>query len=311
MKPLRTRTRFRHAAPSGISRLALVSAGVLAVAATSGILISESSGQATSKTSTNVALVDTTTRDGGAERADRSQSRTQAPAQSSAPARTQARASAQAPVQAQAPAQTQAPAQAQAPESAQAQAQAQAPAAPSAAPTATPAPAPPVAKELDYQYQSQPNYYYCGPASTRIVLTVRGKTPSQDEVARLLGTDTGGTDSAVDTTRVLNSVLGTDFYQTRSIPGPAATPAQMDQLQADVVHAVSNGYGVVANVVGSATDTNGNWHSYGGGHYVAIVGYNDEGRAVKIADPANPSASSYWVTTINMAKWMVNRGYSY
>ncbi|NJC84233.1 hypothetical protein HC030_16965 [Planosporangium mesophilum] len=166
-------------------------------------------------------------------------------------------------------------------------------------------------KELAYQYEAQPNFYYCGPASTRIALTARGKVVSQDLAARELRTTTGGTDSAEDTTRALNGILGTDFYKTRSIPGPAATPAQMDQLQADVVHAISNGYAMVANVVGSATDMAGGGHSYGGGHYVAVVGYKDDGRAVKIADPANPANSSYWVTTINMAQWMVNRGYSY
>ncbi|MGA3564348.1 C39 family peptidase [Melissospora conviva] len=173
-----------------------------------------------------------------------------------------------------------------------------------------PAPAPPAAMTVDYQYQVQNNYYYCGPAATRIALTARGANPSQDAVASKLGTTVFGTNSAHETTRVLNEMAGTDFYQTRSIPGPRATPAQMDQLQADVVHAVTNGYAVVANIAGTLTDVDGGWHSYDGGHYVTIVGYADEGRRVQIADPANAGVSSYWMTTIDMANWIATRGYS-
>jgi hypothetical protein len=179
---------------------------------------------------------------------------------------------------------------------------------PDLAPTPAP-PAPPAAKELNYTYQGQPNFYYCGPAATRIALTARKLWPSQDDVAARLNTTVNGTNSAVDTTRVLNSLTG-NFYRTREIPGAAATPAEMDRLQADAVRAISNGYAIVANVVGDATDTAGGWHGYPGGHYVAIVGYQDSGRRVKVADPANPSVSSYWMTTIEMANWMAQRGYS-
>jgi hypothetical protein len=150
------------------------------------------------------------------------------------------------------------------------------------------------------------------PAGTRIALTASGHTLSQDEVARLLGTSTGGTDSALDTTRALNNVVGGNVYQTREIRGPSATPAQMDQLQADVVRAISSGRAIVANIARSVTDTAGGWHAYDGGHYLTIVGYNDDGRTVKIADPANPNgAGTYWVTTINMANWIATHGYSY
>ena len=182
-----------------------------------------------------------------------------------------------------------------------------------AAPTSTPSkpPAPPETKVLDYQFQTQINGWFCGPAATRIALTVRGEQPSQDEVAGDLGTTTNGTNSANDTTRVLNDVIGTDFYRTTELSGGAASPAQMDQLQADVVHAVTNGYAVVANIAGSATDVDGGWHSYPGGHYLTVVGYRDNGRTVKIADPAIPGDdSNYWMTTIDLANWVATRGYS-
>lgn len=81
----------------------------------------------------------------------------------------------------------------------------------------------PTAKELSVDYQAQPNFFYCGPAATRIALTASGHAPSQDELAARLRTTVNGTDSAEDTTRVLNSLGGSDFYRTRSIPEETAT----------------------------------------------------------------------------------------
>ncbi|GAA1790246.1 hypothetical protein GCM10009835_04710 [Planosporangium flavigriseum] len=170
----------------------------------------------------------------------------------------------------------------------------------------------PSEKVLDFQYQRQPNYYYCGPAATRIALSTSGHILSQDDIAGKLNTDTGGTDSAHDVTRGLNSVLGGNVYQTREIPSYPATPAQMDQLQADVLKSINSGRAIVANIAGHLNDTGGAFHSYEGGHYLTIVGYKDDGRTVKIADPALPNGDgTYWVTTINMANWISQRGYSY
>jgi hypothetical protein len=184
------------------------------------------------------------------------------------------------------------------------------PADPDTAPKPAKKPAPPASKVLRYTYEGQPNSYWCGPAATRIALTARDVWRSQDDLAGRLGTTFSGTKSAHDTTRVLNDLLKSDFYRTREIPGAEATPAEMDRLQADAVHAISNGYAIVSNVVGGAPLTDGRWLDWPGGHYITIVGYDDEGRLLKIADPANPSVSSYWITTINMANWMGTRGYS-
>jgi hypothetical protein len=179
------------------------------------------------------------------------------------------------------------------------------------APAAAPVPPAPAQLELPYQFQLQTTFYYCGPAATRIAATARGLVPSQDDAAAALGTTVNGTNSAFDVARVLNQVTGTSFYHATSIPGQAATPAEMDQLQADVVHAVSNGYAVVVNIVGTAWDTDGLPHAYDGGHYLTVVGYQDDGRLVKIADPANVVGDgSYWMTTINLANWSATRGYA-
>nr|WP_196806682.1 C39 family peptidase [Micromonospora sp. CNB394] len=170
-------------------------------------------------------------------------------------------------------------------------------------------PKPPSSKSLDYDYQAQINYFYCGPAAVRNALSAAGIERTQDALAGPLGTTEMGTNSAEDTTRVLNQQVNGNPYRTRMIPG-SATPAQMDRLQADVVEAINDGRGIVANVAGTATDTNGGWHSFPGGHYVAVVGYKDDGRTVRIADSADPSLPSYWVTTIDLAHWIASRGYS-
>ncbi|HEX5543426.1 MAG TPA: C39 family peptidase [Micromonospora sp.] len=176
--------------------------------------------------------------------------------------------------------------------------------------TETAKPKPPSKKVLKYDFQYQPNFYYCGPATTRIALTSQGFSLSQDALAKQLHTTVNGTDSVEDTTRVLNNVIGKDVYESRWIPGPGATPAEMDRLQADVVNAISNGRAVVANIVGGATDNAGYWRDFPGGHYVTIVGYSDDGRQVQIADPSGIGPAAYWMSTIDMAKWMGSRGYS-
>ncbi|SCG72516.1 C39 family peptidase [Micromonospora inositola] len=161
---------------------------------------------------------------------------------------------------------------------------------------------------LEYDYQRQPNSYYCAPAATRIALSTQGKVLSQSEVAKKLGTTKAGTNSADDTTRVLNEVTG-GGYQTTDIGGPKATPEQVDKLRVDVVQAVDAKRGVVANITGIAVDTDGNAHSYPTGHYLSIVGYRDGGDTVKIADPYD-SDSRYWMNDEKVADWVAERGYS-
>jgi hypothetical protein len=267
---------LRNAVPRPPARVAVASAVVLAAALTTGVLVNQLDGPGTRANASTVAVADLARANNQLSQDPDPTAAAPAPATSSPAAPTQ-------------PA-TAAPAQAE---------------------TKKPVPAPPTAKVLDYQYQAQINYYYCGPAATRIALTARDRLLSQDAVAGRLGTTVNGTNSAEDTTRALNSLGKTDFYRTREIPGPSATPAQMDRLQADVVHAISNGFPIVANIVGTTQDTGGGFHAYDGGHYLTVVGYRDNGRTVRIADPANVNGiTSYWVTTINMANWMGTRGYS-
>lgn len=68
--------------------------------------------------------------------------------------------------------------------------------------------------------------------------------------------------------------------------------------------------GVVANVVGTATDLDGGSHTFDGGHYIAVTGYRDGGDQMKIADSADASRPEYWISTDVLADWIASRGYS-
>ncbi|MFU8873800.1 C39 family peptidase [Micromonospora sp. SL4-19] len=171
-------------------------------------------------------------------------------------------------------------------------------------------PKPPSTKVLDYSYEAQTAYWNCGPAAVRNALSASGVETTQDAMAGPLNAGENGTNSAEDTTRGLNQMVKGSPYKTHMIPGQAATPAQMDQLQADLVKAITDGRGVVVNIAGSATDTDGGWHSFPGGHYIAVVGYKNDGRTARIADSANPALPSYWISTIDLANWAATRGYS-
>jgi hypothetical protein len=170
-------------------------------------------------------------------------------------------------------------------------------------------PKPPSTKVLDYEYQAQNQYWNCGPAAVRNALSASGVETTQEALAGPLGTTESGTNSAEDTTRGLNQMVKGNPYRTHMFGG-SASPAEIDQLQADVVTAITDGRGVVVNVAGDATDTDGGWHSFPGGHYIAVVGYKNDGRTVRIADSANPALPAYWVSTIDLANWAATRGYS-
>jgi hypothetical protein len=166
-------------------------------------------------------------------------------------------------------------------------------------------------KEVTVDYQPQTTFYYCGPAATRIAATAQGHNLSQDDVAGKLGTTVNGTNSAKDTTRVLNNVVGSDTYRTTTIPG-TPSQGQVDQVQADVMRSLNDGRAVVANIAGATTDVTGATHDFAGGHYLTVVGYHDNGGTVRISDPADVNgASDYWISTSNLAHWMATRGYSH
>jgi 5-hydroxyisourate hydrolase-like protein (transthyretin family) len=166
-------------------------------------------------------------------------------------------------------------------------------------------------RELDVHYEAQPNFYYCGPAATRNALSVQGKAISVDAMAKEMGTTENGTNSINDITPVLNKETGKkDAYHSVEIRDAKADDKQTDKLRTDIVRTVDDGRAVVANIAGTAVDTDGNAHSFEGGHYISVVGYQDGGKTVTIADSANPDQASYRISVDNLADWIATRGYS-
>jgi hypothetical protein len=189
------------------------------------------------------------------------------------------------------------------------------PAARAASPSSSPAAVAPAARpeqaSVDHAFELQPNYYYCGPAATRVALSAHRKLFSEDQLATMLGTTTAGTASSFDITRVLNEQLGPDRYRTVEIPGQTATPEQVSRLKADIVSTVSRGDAIVANVIGDVRDASGNLHSFPGGHYLSVVGYLDRGDTVRIADSAGDAGGPHnQLNTVDLANWIASRGYS-
>ncbi|WBB75512.1 C39 family peptidase [Micromonospora sp. WMMD1128] len=164
-------------------------------------------------------------------------------------------------------------------------------------------------RELDVRYQAQPNFYYCGPAAARNAISVLGKNIDVDTMAKEMGTTEDGTNSINDITPVLNKETG-KTYKSVEIKTPKADDKQTDTLRTDIVRTIDDGRAVVANIAGTTTDTDGNPHAFEGGHYISIVGYQNGGKTVTIADSANPNTASYHITVDHLADWIATRGYS-
>ncbi|WP_431937536.1 C39 family peptidase [Micromonospora sp. RP3T] len=164
-------------------------------------------------------------------------------------------------------------------------------------------------RELDVRYEAQPNFYYCGPAAARNAISVLGKNIDVHAMAKEMGTTENGTNSINDITPVLNKETGKP-YRSVEIKTGKADDKQTDKLRADIVRTVDDGRAVVANIAGTATDTDGGTHSFEGGHYISVVGYQNNGETVTIADSANPNTASYRITVDNLADWIATRGYS-
>ncbi|MFY1656355.1 C39 family peptidase [Micromonospora sp. WMMD1274] len=166
-------------------------------------------------------------------------------------------------------------------------------------------------RELDVRYEAQPNFYFCGPAAARNALSVQGKNIDVHAMAKEMGTTEAGTNSINDITPVLNKETGaSNAYKSVEISTPKADDKQTDTLRTDVVKTVDAGRAVVANIAGTATDTDGNTHSFEGGHYISVIGYRDDGHTVTIADSANPNTATYRMSIDNLADWIATRGYS-
>ena len=191
--------------------------------------------------------------------------------------------------------------------------------APPEAPASAPAPAPEAQTKqvLDVKWYGQETGYWCGPGSTRMALGTRlAEPPSQTELARTMGTTTNGTDHIGLPAAALNKYLGVDTYRSRTMADPP-TREERAQLKRDLLARIGGGFPIVANVVSG-------WRppGYPGGtiyHYVAVVGFDEGGEKVLVADPAAEGKGgarweavprTYWVSLEDLGTWIGGKGYT-
>lgn len=176
----------------------------------------------------------------------------------------------------------------------------------------------PAKKVLSFNWYGQPNGYWCGPGSLRMLLSTRmSNPPGQPELAAYVGTTTQGT-IRVEAVKALNYYSRPEHNPYMSIPMDSRpTQAQRDLLKKTVVSRIASGWPVLANVLSG-------WRPPGYpsgqiGHFVAIMGYDDSGEKVLIADPAAEGSAgprwenvprTYWISMQNLGTWIGGRGYS-
>ncbi|WP_280454772.1 C39 family peptidase [Nocardia brasiliensis] len=157
--------------------------------------------------------------------------------------------------------------------------------------------------------------YWCGPASTQVVLSGRGIHVTEQAMANAMRTTRNGTDHIGLIAPVLNAFCG-DVYLVRQMPDDPPTPGQIDRLWADIRASVDAGFGIVANIVAPASNyprgVNGSASpAYSGGtvyHYIALMGYSDD-EAIWVAD-SGFRPYGYWISLGQLASLIPPKGYT-
>ncbi|HEY9315782.1 C39 family peptidase [Williamsia sp.] len=167
---------------------------------------------------------------------------------------------------------------------------------------------------INFGIIKQDTPYWCGPATTQMILSARGVSVGEQQLARELGTTTNGTNHVGLIADRLNAWLG-DFWVRRDIADPAS-PAATEKLWADIQHSILAGYGVACNVDVSPGNyprpTRGERLSYGGGrvlHYFAAMGFNARTREVLVPDSGFPDYL-YWMSVDQLATCIAAKGYA-
>jgi len=147
---------------------------------------------------------------------------------------------------------------------------------------------------------AQETGHWCGPASAQIVLASRGIFVPETELAREIGTHTGGTDHIgwiVD--RTLKRRVPEAGYQAVPLRQDPPTKEQRDLLWERIIRSIDAGWGLVQNWVAPpsnyprAVKGSRPFHYSGGTiyHYVTLMGYDTREHAVFIIDPG---FSPFW-----------------
>ena len=184
-----------------------------------------------------------------------------------------------------------------------------------------------VEKVLDYPRDTvtQETYYNCGPATAQNITAARGLRISESDLASDLEAlegnvgwnDEDGTDNISQLTTVLNARLPGANYVTVDMPNDPPSGEQVERLWADIRRSIDAGYGVAANIVAPPSNyprgVKGSVSPrYAGGtvfHYLAVMGYDLEARAVWIAD-SGFAPFGYWMSIDQLATLIPPKGYT-
>lgn len=157
----------------------------------------------------------------------------------------------------------------------------------------------------------QETSWWCGPASTQLALYASGAgVISQSAIASTEGAQTHGTNDISDVVKALNGYLHDNYYVVKGDNGAVDVSTLVYGIDVNI----RKNHAMVANGWSQITDVNGTSHPYSGGHYVAIVGYENFGNIAVIADPSGPTKGGvYKVTATELARWINynNKGYTY
>lgn len=160
--------------------------------------------------------------------------------------------------------------------------------------------------------------WWCGPASTQVVLNSRGIRIAEAQLAQEIGTTWNGTDFVGLIERVLDVRVPGAQYASVSMPNDPPTRQQSDRLWSDLVASIDAGWGVIANIVAPPSNyprgVKGSVSpAYAGGvvyHYFAVMGYDTDARAVWIAD-SGFRPFGYWMSFDQLASLIPPKGYAY
>lgn len=161
--------------------------------------------------------------------------------------------------------------------------------------------------------------WFCGPAAAQVVLSSRGIKAAEVDLARSIGTHTGGTDYVGLIERELDKRVPAAKYTSVYMPNDPPTRAQKERLWADLKRSIDAGWGVIANIVAPPSNyprgaKGSTSPAYAGGtvhHYIALMGYDDTGsRAVWVAD-SGFRPFGYWVSFGQLASLIPPKGYAF
>ena len=172
----------------------------------------------------------------------------------------------------------------------------------------------------DHSIVPQETGYWCGPAATQVVLNSRGIYIAERDLARSIGTHTGGTDYVGLIERDLDRRVPQAGYLSVYLPNDPPTSAQRERLWNDLVRGINAGWGMIMNWVappsnyprGVKGSTSPRYCCGTIYHYVAAMGYDDtpSARAVWIAD-SGFWPFGYWCGFDQVATLIPPKGYTY